>query len=220
MSKSKNRSNIKSITLAALVIIPVMITSGLLFSPVAAQGNSPQIEIQGKNITLDQLKQTVLKVINNDLKRLEKVQKRISKTNIVNKDETLNKIDTVISFLKEEKNKLGSISNTNDLNQISEDIKNTVNENNVNLGNVFDNKKDGKAEKGYDKQEKKLDKFEANLNNLNTDDQNTASQLIKKGRSIIEQLRNEDKKDKDKYLTKTLRKELANVFNQLNKLEK
>lgn len=202
-------------TLESLILVPTLINSQ---SDGTSDSNISDKDSQTNIIDLEKIKEKVLKIVDTDIIRLNKVKLRINDFQEDHKEDISMKINNMIIFLKEKRAEIHNAYNLNLLKKVSRDIQLRVVENNVNLGKVFDNKKEAKKEKEYSKLERRFAKYEENAKQYAIQVKDNIIKLVHKGRNIIEQMRNEEKKDKDKLETKILRRELANVLNSLNKL--
>lgn len=220
--KRRTRNKIKSATIGALVVVPVIITTAFFAQPAfAAESGSSNFPLIGKSKSLSDIKAVMIKGLDTSIARLQKVRNRASDSSNQNKDTIISKIDETINYLKDP-NLRAKINNSNSLDElqnIKNDIHTYVEQHNVDIGNFFDEKDMGK-EKAFSKIEKNLTKAEEKINILSADQQTNAKSVLQKAKNLLTQLKNEDKKDMSKADIKRDRRELSNTLNDLRKLIK
>jgi hypothetical protein len=223
MSKTRNR--IKDVTLAALVIAPIMIGSAFFTATTAfAQDKSfqPLVSTKINNLSLEDAKQKILKGLDKSIERLQKVRSRVEGSDNKNKDEILSKIDDLVSYLKsiELKDKIKNASTLQDLETAGKDLRSKIEQNDVSLGKIFDAKKAANQEKLFNKTEKLLDKKLEKSKTLSADKVKQIESLVQKARNLMNQLKNEDKKNKDKVEMKNEKREFVKTLDEIRKLVK
>jgi hypothetical protein len=216
MKKHKINTS-KVVSLATLVLPLLVAVVAIMPSTAYAQDNSTSTSTVQTTERLDKVKDKANKATDTAIKRLQKVRSRVQDSNDVNKEETLNKIDKMVTFLKSEKEKISNANSVADLRNILREVRDYVKNNNLQLKGVFD-KRDSKIEKMYSKMDQKLDEYTKKAATLDSDKKAQADKLISKAKGLIEQLKNEDKKDKDRLETKAERKELIKTIDELKKL--
>jgi len=211
---SKNKSNIKSINLRSLILIPRLAQNNLNTMPVLAHGIVFPIVTFDVTTDLQHLRDKAMKIIDINIKRLEKVRNRVLHSSKQGGMQVLMKIDNMISFFKKEKPALSGIKSVAEIDAMAVKIEEVVVLNDIELGKVFD-RKDVKAEKGYDKMENKLRDLELKIEEEYVEDREALNKLSQKANHLIEQLRHENAKDKEKFEIKSLRRELTKTLQSL-----
>ena len=201
----------KTLSLRTLILLP-----NILDNHLQAQLTSNLAQQLGDEI--ENLRTNIVIVIDTNIKRLESVRNKIIQSTVNGKSNVLVKVDTMLKFLKHKKPDAAGSDSKSDLIKISNEIQVLAEQNDVLLGELFDNKKESKREKYYREQIKNLNEFEDRLfSTKHIVKVEYTEKIIDKGYKLIEQLRHEEAKEKSKAETKILRRELDNCFKEIKK---
>lgn len=200
----------KEVSLRSLILLPNLIEAQA--SPAIIPALTQQL-----GDDLENLKEKIATIIDTNIKRLESVRHKIIQSTIYGKSQILSKVDDMLKFLKHKKPDVAVSHDKNDLIKISKDIEVLATQNDVVIGQLFDNKKEAKREKYYREQIKNLNEYEDRILNFAESRRRGVERIIDKGYRLIDQLRNEEAKEKSKAETKNLRRELDNCFKEIKR---
>ncbi|MEI7603678.1 MAG: hypothetical protein WCJ19_01535 [bacterium] len=214
----KNRNSLKDINLRSLIIIPRIAGTNLISTPLLT---SDGFVSESQNIIADisRVQHKIVKIMDINIKRLEKVRNKLLESGRETPGQIISKLDNMINLFKKQKPRLHKIKSIEDITKISKFIEEIALKNDVKLGKVFD-KKDSKIEKALTKMESKLHHMEIRISSEQIQDETWKEHInkqINKAQNLIDQLRYENIKEKEKFEVKAIRRKLNETLEEIQK---